>query len=114
MILDNRFVYKLYDKRDAFPFFIVRMPDLGGNIPSHVFYGSVFSEFLRIARATLCYTDFLPKAKQLLLRMLHQGASLNILLKQIDKLFVRHSDVFNTFNITSEAVKNDLSSNINV
>ena len=42
-------IYKLFDKRDNFPFFIVRMPDLGGNIPSHVFYGSVMSEFLRIA-----------------------------------------------------------------
>ena len=39
------FVYKLYDKRDTFPFFIVRMPDLTGNIPSSMFYGSILSEF---------------------------------------------------------------------
>ena len=41
------------------------MPDLSGNIPDHVFYGSVMSEFLRIARATLLYLDFVPKAKKL-------------------------------------------------
>ena len=56
-------IYKLFDKRDNFPFFIVRMPDLGGNIPSHVFYGSAMSEFLRIARSTLLYSDFLPVAR---------------------------------------------------
>ena len=44
-IVDGIFVFKLFDKRDNFPFFIVRMPDLSGNIPSHVFYGSVMSEF---------------------------------------------------------------------
>ena len=33
------FLYKLFDIRDNFPLFIVRMPDLSGNIPSHIFYG---------------------------------------------------------------------------
>ena len=46
----------------TFPFFIVRMPDLSGNIPLHVFYGSVMSESLHIARKTLYYADFLPVA----------------------------------------------------
>ena len=41
-VKNDMFVYKLFDKRDSFPFFIVRMPDLSGNIPDHVFYGSVF------------------------------------------------------------------------
>ena len=51
---DNIFVYKLFDKKDKFPFFIVRMPYLSSNIPSSIFYGSIVSEFLRIvARCTL-------------------------------------------------------------
>ena len=45
-VCDGIFIYKLFDKRDGFPFFIVRMPDLNGNIPSHVFYGSVM--FFRV------------------------------------------------------------------
>ena len=36
-INNNKFIYKLFDKRDEFPFSIVRMPDLNGNISSHVF-----------------------------------------------------------------------------
>ena len=45
-IEDNLFVFKLFDKRDKFPFFIVRMPFFWSNIPSSIFYGSIFSEFL--------------------------------------------------------------------
>ena len=51
------------------------MPDLRGNIPSHVFYGCIMSELLRIARATLKYENFLPRASELFKRMLNQGAS---------------------------------------
>ena len=50
---DGIFVYKLFDKRDKFPFFTVCMPHFRSNIPSAVFYGSIFSEFLHIARCTL-------------------------------------------------------------
>ena len=58
-------IYKLFDKRDGFPFSIVRMPDLSGNLPSFIFYGSIMSEFLRIARCTKLIFDFLPRAKSL-------------------------------------------------
>ena len=94
-IQDGIFVHKLFDKRDNFPFFIVRMPDLGGNIPSHVFYGSVMSEFVRIARSTLLYSDFLPVARSLFKRMLNQGGSQVKLLNQIKKALNRHSSAFN-------------------
>ena len=69
----NIFVYKLFDKRDKFPFFIVRMPHLGSNIQSSVFYGSIFSEFLRIAHSTLLLNDFTPRASEPYQRMKTQG-----------------------------------------
>ena len=107
-IVDGIFVFKLYDKRDNFPFFIVRMPDLSGNLPEHVFYGSISSEILRIARATLNYDDFLPKAKDLISRMLKQGASLNKILKMFGKLFDCHAAAFESFNKIVDVVKSDL------
>ena len=107
-VQDDLFVYKLFDKRDNFPFFIVRMPDLSGNIPSHVFYGSVMSEILRIARATLLYKDFLVKSKELFNRMLNQGASLNLLLKQIRKVVLSHPEAFNSFQKTVYTIQEDL------
>ena len=74
LIEEQIFIYKLFDKRDDFPFSIVRMPDLNGNIPSTMFYGSVMSEFLRIARCTLLLKDFVPRAKKLFERMCNQGS----------------------------------------
>ena len=69
VIQNNIFVYKLFDKRDAFPFSMVHMPDLSSNIPSNIFYGSVFSELLWIGRATLSFDDFVPRDSWLYHRM---------------------------------------------
>ena len=96
-IIDGTFIYKLFDKRDDFPFSIVRMPDLSGNIPMHVFYGSIMSEFLRIARCTLLLSDFVPRANALYKRMLCQGGCKNMVLKQIRKGMSRHPEPFDKF-----------------
>ena len=108
-IEDGMFIYKLFDKRDAFPSHIVRMPDASGNIPEHIFYGSISSELLRIARASLKYSDFLEKGRQLLQRMLNQGGSLQKITKLIDKIQARHAEAFFSFNKTTIEVKHDLS-----
>jgi len=107
-IEDGVFVYKLFDKRDEFPFSIVRMPDLSGNIPDHVFYGSVMSEFLRIGRATLFYRDFLPKAKELLHRMVNQNGDKHMLLLQLKKAIRNHSQIFNRFQKSTQDILNDI------
>ena len=55
-IEDGIFAYKLFDKRHKFPFFIALIVHFESNIPSTIlaiFYGSVFSEFLCIAKFTL-------------------------------------------------------------
>ena len=103
-IADNTFVYKLFDKRDDFPFTIVRMPDLSGNIPSYVFYGSIMSEFLRIARCTLLLSDFVPRAKNLYKRMVSQGGSKNKVLAQIQKSISRHPQPFQKYNIPANQI----------
>ena len=108
-ISDGIFVYKLFDKRDDFPFFIVRMPDLSGNIPSHVFYGSIMSEFLRIARCTLKYADFLVSASGLFKRMVNQCGSKEKILLQIRKAIVRHPDPFKKFNKRAKDIMQDVS-----
>ena len=48
-IEDEKPIYRLFKKRDGFPFCTVRTPDLtGNNIPSHVFYGSMMFEIMKI------------------------------------------------------------------
>ena len=109
IISNGIFIYKLFDKRDGFPFFIVRMPDLSGNIPSHVFYGSIMSEFLRMARCTLMYSDFLSSAIGLIKRMVNQGGSKEKILLQIRKAILRHPEPFKKFNKRAKDIMNDIS-----
>ena len=84
------------------------MPDLSGNIPDHVFYGSVMSEFLRIARATLFYHDFVPKAKELFHRMVNQNGDKHMLLLQLKKAIRNHSKTFNRFQKSTKDILIDI------
>ena len=56
-IVDGKFVYKLYDKRDSFPFFILRRPHTDSNIPNNIFYSAFVGETLRIARSIYFHFD---------------------------------------------------------
>ena len=84
------------------------MPDLSGNIPDHVFYGSVMSEFLRISRATLLYPDFLYKAKQLLTRMLNQNGDHSKLILQLKKAITRNNDIFCRYKKSASDILQDI------
>lgn len=98
------FVYKLYDKRDAFPFFIVRMPDLTGNIPSSMFYGSILSEFLRIARTTLYIDEFSHRASELVSRMCNQGGKRENIYRQLKKAALNHPEAFLKYRKTAAQI----------
>ena len=103
--IENKiFVYKLFDKRDEFPFFIVRMPDLSSDIPSYVFYGSLLSEFLRIARCTLRLSDFCLRAANLFKRMINQGADCVSIKRQLEKGIARHPNVFCKYRKTATEI----------
>ena len=99
-IENGKIVSKLYDKRDDFSFFIVRMPNFDSNIPSSIFYGSVLSEILRIARASCYFEDFFVKVKTLFQRMINQGGNRKQLIKQLLKAFHNHNNIFCRYNIT--------------
>ena len=101
-IVDGRFVYKLYDKRDTFPFCIVRMPHIQSNIPSNIFYSALVGEFLRVARSTLLVEDFIPKAKDLLNRMNSQGANQYLSQRHLTKIIEHHPSSFCQFGQNAE------------
>ena len=65
------------------------MPHFKSNIPSAMFYGSIFSEFL--------LEHFLPKASELYSRMLSQGANQSCINKQILKGFKKHLDLLKNY-----------------
>ena len=107
-IQDGKFVYKLYDKRDSFPFFIVRMPHLYSNIPKNIFYSALVGEILRIARSTLRLEDFLPKAQQLIKRMTNQGADKTKSYYSLIKLTRKHKEEFSKYNVNNKIIINEI------
>ena len=52
-VKDGVLIYKLLDKRDTFPFFIVIMPYMDNNISKSIFHIALDGKFLRIARSFL-------------------------------------------------------------
>ena len=96
-IEDGIFVYKLFDKRDKVPFFIPRMPHFESNIPSTIFYASIFSEFLCIARCTVKLEHFLSRASELYSRMLSQSTNQSCINKLILKSFQIYPDVLKKY-----------------
>ena len=61
------------------------MPYLSCNISSSIFYGSMPSEFLRIAWCTLRPTNFVSKVSQLHARMVTQAGNKASILRHIKK-----------------------------
>ena len=98
-VLHKIFVYKLFDKRDDFPFSIVKMPYLSSNIPYNIFYNTISSEILRIARCSLFYTDFLEKARTLCSRMKRQGAEVIFSKTSLLRFLNNHSETFRKYNV---------------
>ena len=94
---NGTFSLKLYDKRDAFPFSIVRLPYLSSNIPSRIFYASVSGEILRIARCTSEITEFKISCKTLINRVKKQGAKPKLLTRTLNKTFNNHINEFSPF-----------------
>ena len=91
---DEVFVYKLFDKLDAFPFFIVCMPYIDSNIPKSIFYSALIGEFLRIARSSLQHKDVNEKAMERLNRMKAQRAQSLSCRKALSQIIRRHEKAF--------------------
>ena len=65
-------------------------------------------EFLRIARSTLLFDDFLPKARELIHRSKNQGARQHTSNRHLRKIIERHSDDFSHFKIETEDMLNQM------
>ena len=65
-------------------------------------------EFLRIARSTLLYEDFLPRARELIHRLNNQGAKRHISSRYLRKVMHRHPVEFSRFNINTELILNNI------
>ena len=69
-----------------------------------MFYGSVWTEFLRIARCTLIFEDFIPKAVELFQRTLTLGGDCNLVVKQIKNAYQHHPQAFQKFHVSPNKI----------
>ena len=67
---------------------------------SYIYVG----EFLRIARATLRMSDFVPKGIDLVSRMLNQGGDQKSVEHFLLKIIRRHPDSFSQFSLRPEDI----------
>ena len=96
-ITDGHIKTKLYDKRDAFNFDIVRFPYKDSTIPSKMFFSTISAEILRICRANTSKEFFVETSKRFIQRMLTQGADPFRIKKVLTKMMNRHSADFLKF-----------------
>ena len=73
------------------------MPHLLINILSTIFYGSIFSELLRIARCTLRTDDFISRVFGLFSIMIGQGRNKAAISKQLSIAYHRYPAVFQNY-----------------
>ena len=95
-IKDGKFHFGLFDKRDSFPFSIVRMPDKSSNVPSSIVYSAIGAESLRIARASNNPESLSTAIKPFIVRMSRQGVPIGKINSSILKVFNKHHSDFNT------------------
>ena len=69
-----------------------------GNLATDAMVG----QFLRIARSTLLYEDFLPRAIELIQRLNKQGAKRHLSTRSIRKIIQRHQNDFTHFGVNSQ------------
>ena len=93
-IKDGKFHFGLFDKRDSFPFSIVRMPGKSSNVPYSIVYSVISTESSRIARAGNKPESFSIAIKPLITRMSRQEVYIGKI-NSCDFFNKNHSDFSN-------------------
>ena len=68
-VRDSKFSTELFDKRDNLSLYINHMPYLDSNVPPKIYYASIGSEIVCIARTTTDLINMVKRVNLLLLRM---------------------------------------------
>ena len=90
---NNNITTKLFDKREAFGFHIVKFPFMSSNIPSAPAYGVYASQLIRFARCCSNYSDFLLCHRALVTRLLSLGYKVNRLSNTFKKFYGRYTEL---------------------
>ena len=89
------------------------MPYIDSNIPAYIFYGTILSEIVRIARSTLLLDDLIPRLVALFKRMLTQGADMWKMIHQCKKAMENHEFSFRKFASSFENIREKILQELN-
>lgn len=101
---DNKFCTKIYDKRDAFPFDIVSLPDLRGNIAESSAYGVFKGQVIRFARNTSKFLDFVERIGTMVKKIRVKEYDQDRILHSIRTCFSKHSWILQQYERTFKDV----------
>ena len=87
-----------FDKRHAFDFDIVNVPDLSGNIPTAPACGTYISQLIRYSRACHNYDNFSSRHSMPAERLFNQGFSARKLMRTFYKFMGRYPELASKFN----------------
>ena len=87
----NNMTTNLYEKLAAFGFHIVKFSFMSSNIPLAPAYGVYASKLIRYASCCSNYSNFLPRHRALVTRLLLQGYKVNRLSNTFKKCYGRHT-----------------------
>ena len=88
---------ELYDKRDAFSFYVVNYPNMDSNIPSRAAYGVYMSQLIRMGRICEDFSCFCHRNKTLTGRLLKQGYTYTQLCLTLKRFSKFHKEIFCKF-----------------
>ena len=101
-IEQKMFVTKIYDKRDAFPFEIVSLPDLRGNIAEAPAYGVFKGQLIRYARNCTNVMDFVDRTKYTMTKLLNKDYDQGMLNRALKKCLSCHSWISAKYDLQRE------------
>ena len=91
---------KIYDKRDAFNFDIVKFPFLDGDVHQRPSYSVYISQLIRFARASSHVTDFNNRNKFLTAKFLKQAYRYHKLRKAFSKFYCRYFELIEKYHVS--------------
>ena len=99
-VKNDKFVTKIFDKRDDFNFKIVKFPHIKSNIPDCIVFNVFVSQIIRIARVCSDFQEFKDIFKVLILNFKGKGCSNRILFQKAKKVFLANTETFSKFDLT--------------
>lgn len=107
-IQNNIFFCNLFDKKEKFSIFFIRMSHWSSNILSSIFYDVIFAGFLWIAVCILGLPEFSPQEHELYLRMIIQAEeeNRNKIIRQVKNEFQQNPNILNKYQSSSTKIMN--------